>query len=360
MERKHAVGLMLSLFIFNTGFLQTEKIIELKLFNAREIGRENLMFASIASVCEDDEANFYVLDRIEHKVYKFSPDGKLELSFGNKGQGPGEFQQPNGIFFTPRGHLAVASDLNDVSFLNRDGTFIKRNHFSGRLALGYIGEERYYAWIWRQEDRQQVMLDRDNNIIKTLFSVDRDLFSVSIPDESGRGVMFNYSPDEYAPTFQFANFGKYSAVAVSNKYEILILNGKGETISTIRHDATQDPISKKEKNYFAREIDNIRRQRGWPKSVISKILKKIPAKKNFFDRVLLSGQYVFVFRIKEDITLKKAALLVDIFTIKGDFLGAAQLMDKPIFISDKYMYFVQYDEEHNQFLVVKDYQINGE
>jgi predicted phosphoadenosine phosphosulfate sulfurtransferase len=40
-----------------------EKSVGLTLGPAMEIGREESLFASIASVCEDNELNFYVLDR---------------------------------------------------------------------------------------------------------------------------------------------------------------------------------------------------------------------------------------------------------------------------------------------------------
>jgi len=81
-------------------------------------------------------------------------------------------------------------------------------------------------------------------------------------------------------------------VAVSDRYEILILNEKGETISTVQRKILPDNISKKEKKYFVKDIDEIGKRRGWPKNVIRKILKKIPGKKNYFDRVLLSKQNI--------------------------------------------------------------------
>lgn len=339
--------------------LHAEKELDLKLNNVLEIGRKDLMFASIVSVCEDDDSNFYVLDRKEHKVFKFSRDGKLILYFGRKGQGPGDFQQPNRITYSLKGHLVVADDLYNVSFLNADGTFINRIHLNGRLALGYIGEELFYSWIWRPEDKRQVVVDSENNVVNTFFKISRGSFSVSAPDSSGRLVMFNYAPDEYAPSLLFAHSGRYSAVAVSDRYEILILNEKGATISTVQRKILPGNISKKEKQYFVKDIDEIGKRRGWPKSVIRKIVKKIPGEKNYFDRVLLSKQHVFVFRIREDVSDEEALVLVDIFTLEGKFKGTARVKIKPIFASEKFMYFVESDEEDNLFLVKMSYEIRS-
>ena len=136
-----------------------EKSIPLKLATPLAIGRTDLLFSSIASVCEDDQLNFYVLDRLEHKVFKFSPQGRLLLTFGQKGQGPGDFQSPAGIVLTSKGELAVLEDLSYVSLFKTDGTFIRRLDLNGRLGLGYIGPDRFYGWIWRPDDQQQVMVD---------------------------------------------------------------------------------------------------------------------------------------------------------------------------------------------------------
>lgn len=126
-----------------------EKTVGMKLGAPLEVGRQEMLFASIVSVCEDAQLNIYVLDRMEHAVFKFSPEGRLLAKFGQKGQGPGDFQSPGQIVFTPRGELAVLEDLYYVSFLKTDGTFIRRLDLNGRLGLAFIGPERFYGWVWR-------------------------------------------------------------------------------------------------------------------------------------------------------------------------------------------------------------------
>jgi hypothetical protein len=70
------------------GMLQAEKSLELKRGEILEIGREDMLFVSITSVCEDKDLNFYVLDSKEHKIFKFSEDGKLMFSTGSSGEIP--------------------------------------------------------------------------------------------------------------------------------------------------------------------------------------------------------------------------------------------------------------------------------
>jgi hypothetical protein len=76
--RKAAAMLGIALFASSAAIsMGQEKTVKIRLGTGVEIGRKEPQFGSIASVCEDDQANFYVLDRLEHKVFKFSPDMNL-------------------------------------------------------------------------------------------------------------------------------------------------------------------------------------------------------------------------------------------------------------------------------------------
>jgi len=357
MKKNQILGFLILLLVLNSSLFSLEKILHLRLSRLLEIGKDNLMFASIASICEDDDSNFYVLDKKEHKVFKFSPEGKLILTFGRKGQGPGDFMQPNRISCSEKGQLVIANELYDVSFLKRDGTFLRRVHLNGRIAPCYIGDGLFYSWIWMPEDKRQVIVDDDNTILKTFFKVARDSFSVTAPDSSGRLVMFNYAPDVYAPTLLFAHSKSHSVVAVSDRYEIHILNNTGKIMTTIQQDIQPDDIKKEEKKYFVKDIDEMGKNRNWPKSVTRKIIKNIPKKKNYFDRVLLSEKHIFVFRIRKDISNELVSIPVDIFSLDGQYLGTASIDKKPLFISEKYMYFVQSDDQGNLYLLKMSYQI---
>jgi len=166
------------------------------------------------------------------------------MTFGQKGQGPGDYQNPHLLAMTPTGQLVVADEMYNLTFLNEEGDFIERVHLDGRLAVGYIGEDRFYGWIWGQDHRNQVMVDSRNNVLKNFFQVPKSAFSVSAPDESGRLVMFNYSRSEFAPSLMFAHFNRYSAVGIGDEYDILILDDKGEATSHIRRDIQPGEFSK--------------------------------------------------------------------------------------------------------------------
>jgi hypothetical protein len=350
MRKKSLIGLVLWVMVLSPVLTGAPEKIRLHIEKPLEIGRKDLMFASIASVCEDPDANVYVLDRMEHKVLKFSSTGELIRTFGQKGQGPGDFQNPHLLAIAPKGQLVVADEMYNLTFLSSEGNFIERVHLDGRLAVGFIGEDRYYAWIWGRENRSQVMIDGKNNILKNFYRVPISAFSVSAPDESGRLVLFNYSMSEFAPALLFAHSGRYSALGIGDKYDILILDEDGQTIARLNREIQPERFSKREKKYIEKEIEAYGEERGWPGSVIRDLVKKIPDRKIFFDQILMNEKIVLVFRIRLDISSKTAQVPVDIFTVKGEFLGTCRMPDKPLAISENHFYFVRSDEQANLFL----------
>jgi len=352
---KKIYAIVLSLFLFCIANYAQE--IRLELSAPLEIGKEDQIFWSISAVCEDKDGNFYVVDQTESKVYHFSSEGKLLHSFGQKGQGPGDFQRPNRISYTSKDTLVIADEMYDVSFLNPDGGIIRRVHLNAGLAPGYVGEDRFYAWRWQPDGRQQILLDSESAIIKTFHKVHRNQFSISLPDQSGREVMFNFQRPAYAPALLYSQNQGHTAIALSDSYRIQILDEKGEAVRMITHEAPRSPLSKKERKYFEEHFREFGKMKGWPTSAVRDILKKIPKEKVFFDRILLSGSHVFVFRIQEDVSDGSSPVPVDVFELNGRFLGTTHLPGKPIFISEKRMYFVSSDEEENIFLVVRKYNL---
>ena len=336
-----------------------ENPVQIKMGPSLEIGRQGLLFGSISSVCEDDQKNFYILDRMESKVYKFSADGRVLQTFGQKGQGPGDFQSPNRIVFTSQGELAILEDLNYVSFFKTDGDFIKRLNLNDRLNLGYIGPNRFYGWIWRPEDRQQVMVDEKNAIISTFHIQPRETFSVFLPDETGRAVMFNYVSEFYVPGFLFDHSRSLSAIGISSLYRLVLLDENGQTIALVKRDLDPQKITRKERAYLEQGILEFSKSKGWPQRVGRELSKKIPKAKNSIRAVRVSPRHVFVFRFAPDITRRDASIPVDIFSRRGEFLGSTEMSEIPLLISENVMYFVLTEESGNIYLARTEYSLSG-
>lgn len=91
------------------------------------------------------------------RVHKFTPDGKLMFSWGNPGNGPGEFHVPHGIAVDREGNLFVADRENSrIQIFAPDGTFLSERTGIARPcqvafdAAGnlYVAELGYRAGMW--------------------------------------------------------------------------------------------------------------------------------------------------------------------------------------------------------------------
>lgn len=60
----------------------------------------------------DGQGNLYVLDSGNHRVQKFTPDGRYLATFGRQGQGPAEFHFPEGLEIDAKGYLYVSDPNN--------------------------------------------------------------------------------------------------------------------------------------------------------------------------------------------------------------------------------------------------------
>jgi sugar lactone lactonase YvrE len=72
----------------------------------------NFAFYLPSDIVVDGQGNLYVLDSGNHRVQKFTPDGKYLATFGRQGQGPAEFQFPEGLEIDAKGYLYVSDPNN--------------------------------------------------------------------------------------------------------------------------------------------------------------------------------------------------------------------------------------------------------
>ncbi len=348
---------MISILWPSIALVPAERRVEIKLGSSIEIGRQELLFGSFASICEDPEGNFFVLDEKEFKVFKFSPAGRLLLTFGGKGQGPGDFQSPHLIVFTPQAEVVVLEDFY-ISFFKANGSFVRKLNLSDRFGLVYIGPDRFLGWVWRPEGRQQVLLDGHNKIMAAFQTQPRDSFSTTLADETGRAVMFNYSSEAYVPELIFGQGGGVGLAGLSTLYDLALLDEKGQIIGSVRKSLEPARISGSERARLEQEIREFSEARRWPGRAARELGKKIPEFKAIIRAVRVSPRHIFVFRVARDITREDNSIAVDVFSLRGEFLGSTTLRQVPLFISGKAVYFVETDPSGNEYLKRSDYSLS--
>lgn len=80
---------------------------------------------SINNLATDGEGNLYVADGQTGILYSFAPDGSLRWQTGEKGRGPGDFENPLGLAVA--GGFIYVSNINGsrIDVFNSDGNFVK-------------------------------------------------------------------------------------------------------------------------------------------------------------------------------------------------------------------------------------------
>lgn len=84
---------------------------------------EDVLLGMVTGGVLGPDGNVYLVDRQMAQVLVVAPDGSLVRTLGRQGDGPGEFNNPHGLFFLPDGRLAVVQGFpSRVTTLKPDGT----------------------------------------------------------------------------------------------------------------------------------------------------------------------------------------------------------------------------------------------
>lgn len=84
---------------------------------------DDVLLGMVAGGALGADGNVYLVDRQLAQVLVVAPDGSLVRTLGRQGEGPGEFSNPQSLFFLPDGRLAVVQGFpSRVTTLNPDGT----------------------------------------------------------------------------------------------------------------------------------------------------------------------------------------------------------------------------------------------
>jgi len=91
-------------------------------------GEDGEPFNRPTDVALSPSGEIYVSDGYSNtRVHKFSPTGKLLLSWGSPGDGPGQFNLPHSVWVDRRGRVLVADrENNRIQIFSPDGEFLEQ------------------------------------------------------------------------------------------------------------------------------------------------------------------------------------------------------------------------------------------
>lgn len=237
------------------------------------------IYKSPISFDVDRYDNTYILDINTSKVHKYDKQGKYLFSFGNKGLGPGETIEPNGLFVTAdtirinnpssRKHAMYLSNgkhVRDIQYYSPLPAFLKTD---GRNFVGF------YQKLDRNPKKYKMfynlgLFSNDMKLIKDL-----NVFEINLNDE----FYFDSILDIFFP-FEILNGYIIASSNHDHKYQMKIMDMNGLTLSVVDRKYQSIKFSDVEKNEVKDIINSkhklLSRLKNIHKKPINYIISELP------------------------------------------------------------------------------------
>ena len=174
-------------------------------------------FYGIQGIAVDTAGDVYTVEADNHRVQKFTPDGKFVATWGHEGKEDGLFRSPFGVAVDSAGDIYVADTWHDqVQKLSSSGTFMTK---WGKLG-SEDGQFSYAEGICVDRTGDVYVVDRGNNRIQKFSSSGEFLLKWGYPGEKD------------------GEFANPQAVAVSNDGDVYVVDRDNSRIQQFTSDGT--------------------------------------------------------------------------------------------------------------------------
>lgn len=200
-----------------------------ELFLGGDDPESDVVFGRISGITVDSRGRIFVLDGGFAHVVMYDPGSMETRTFGRKGEGPGEFNQPTAIGIDSNDRIYVASMGGRIAVLEPDGEYFDefRLEISDVLVTGLtlMPKELYVVCLDPSTDKLIHHYDEKRNFVRS-FCDARSAVVKMLPDEKN-----------------FANSGAIDIGADGNvyftqstPYEIRKFSPQGELLLTVHRE----------------------------------------------------------------------------------------------------------------------------
>jgi hypothetical protein len=304
-----------------------------------------------------------VTDSGNHHIQKFSPDGEFLASYGEKGQGPGEFQIMGGIAVDNQGRMYVTDrSTSHLKVLSPDGNEIKNiatMKITGEIALMSSGESVLTRGLFFSQESYPGLIQivgNDGKILRTAGT--QELYE-------------DWDSYRYFNRTSFAldrEDNLYLAFATRNKIEkyspegtlVMTLDrplnfGISEKIEKVKRQVGPRQIELPQLNFVSKNLAIDKEDRIWVLSFDRQLtFEELPVTIHFADE---GGQLEATDTLKTSESSQTDAFVFHVFERNGEFLGKIPLThfaDKVKIFGDR-LYILERDNE----MCVYEYRIIG-
>ncbi len=356
-----SVGLV---FSADSQFIKLEKVAVSSL-------PEDVLAPDLKSVTVDDKGNVFAFAGSPNKpgcfVVKFDKNLEYLKHFGKDGKGPSEFttkfsRVENRISIDTNGDVYVI-DSNPSRFVifdnngkYREDILLTKNYskyFGNIFSVRTVGAGTFIALQSRRELPPHALL----------FTLNPPLVKVRYPFVEKR-VYGNYVSDYYGENCIIDADSNHVVFGNSQIYKLQVYDGNGKLKLEIEdkdrvmasfNDREMAMIVEKHftpKSGYSAIKNNILARLNAGKSQFKKLLGEIKKSKNVIAEIKISGNRIYVFPVRDDITVN-GKFPVEIYNLKGRMVKKGYFKERPVRIWKSSVFFYGRDEESDDPLILK-------
>ncbi len=353
LKGKHGWALILVLLFFSrplfikgiqdlTNLYQSGPIV---LKNSPGFGEETdwktQFYNTFCDITVAPDGSIFVVSSRQHTIFKFNSKGSLLKSFGQEGQGPGDFNTPDSISILDGKYLVVGEySLNRrISLFDLDGNFVKllktkQNAFYPTAAKD--GKVAYIGVTYRDENSPHPILIQTVIIKDIDTQEEKEVHAFNTTHRSIRlknGGSFSFSDIEGWIFMARTKEGNL-AVGISMEPFLTIYSPEGQKLTEFSLKTEPVPVTKSIiRRYKEIQINNLRQDPRFKQGMGKQFLNEL--EKASFDQLFDSNLplyhemltdeegYFLVFRSGD--CFVDCPIRIDVYSSEGNFLCETEI-----------------------------------
>lgn len=317
---------------------------------------DKYLFYRARSIALDSDENIYVVDSGNYRIQKFDRQGKYLYTVGRKGEGPGEFSQPYGLYIDSQSFLYVR-EYRRLQVFNESGEFLKVIPLNVNLvdfAVDTEGNLFGNADLQPRDNavRAIIKLNSQGEIVREVVKY----FDLGIKIIVTANRTFTLSPNHtYTPRLCFTQIeGDIFIFGYSSEYILNLFDKNGKIFLKIIKDELLQPISQKEKEIIiGKALKSL--ARGNIKIPRKKVEEAIHFRKyrSCFEKIITDdSQRIYVQKVKS-VFAEDDDYTFDVFNRDGLFLYQLSLSFSPELIQNGFLYDIFTSQDSGEVKIIR-------
>ena len=317
---------------------------------------DKYLFYRARSIALDSDENIYVVDSGNYRIQKFDRQGKYLYTVGRKGEGPGEFSQPYGLYIDSQSFLYVR-EYRRLQVFNESGEFLKVIPLNVNLVDFAVDTEGNLFGNVDLQPRDNavraiIKLNSQGEIVREV--VKYFDFGIKIIVTANR--TFTLSPNHtYTPRLCFTQIeGDIFIFGYSSEYILNLFDKNGKIFLKIIKDELLQPISQKEKEIIlGKALKSL--ARGNIKIPRKKVEEAMHFRKyrSCFEKIITDdSQRIYVQKVKS-VFAEDDDYTFDVFNRDGLFLYQLSLSFSPELIQNGFLYDIFTSQDSGEVKIIR-------